>query len=259
MTKSNALKMVHSRKPTQLYYTDQLDIFKLFTYNREVNQARTKKLAKVIEELGFITPLIVTQKLFVIDGQHRLAAAKLIRSKVSYIILDVKDEDIAPLLATMNAHSRNWRTEDHFNMWVDLERPDYLYVRDLLHEKNIPFTIFYQAARLTKADRKHEMARGAFVLDKEGREILETRLNQFNEILEFLPRFKMFKQTAFAGAVISMVRNPLYNHERLKTQLRKHGGEIAAAVNIKRFLMQLEDVYNKGKTKKNKVEFNTAH
>ena len=76
-----------SHNDLQIHSTYDLNVFKILEGNRNINLLHVERLVKSIEENGFLKmPIIVNKNYEVIDGQHRLEAAKKSKSMVYYII-----------------------------------------------------------------------------------------------------------------------------------------------------------------------------
>lgn len=91
--------------------------FKVIVSNREVDKRHVKKLAASIarKNLPFVRPLIVNDKMEIIDGQHRLAACEQIGADVWYIKVEgLTKEDIAVL----NTAQKNWALIDFINFYT---------------------------------------------------------------------------------------------------------------------------------------------
>ena len=60
-----------------VYYTKDLSIFKIIDGNRIPNLSHIRRISGSIKQNGVLmNPIIVNKSFEVIDGQHRLAAAK---------------------------------------------------------------------------------------------------------------------------------------------------------------------------------------
>ena len=74
-----------SHNDLQIHSTGDLSVFKILDGNRNINLGNVDRLVKSIEENGFLQmPIIVNENYEVIDGQHRLMAAKKINSIIYY-------------------------------------------------------------------------------------------------------------------------------------------------------------------------------
>lgn len=61
----------------KVYVTDKYSIFRRLSGNRDVKEARVKKIMRSIEKVGYIpNPIIVNENMEVVDGQGRLEAVK---------------------------------------------------------------------------------------------------------------------------------------------------------------------------------------
>lgn len=71
--KTTAVQALRGRVVNAVYETDDLSIFQLSRFNRNV-VLRTKMIEQAEE--GIVAPIIVNENLMVIDGQHRLKASE---------------------------------------------------------------------------------------------------------------------------------------------------------------------------------------
>lgn len=70
------------KQTNEIKRTNNYDMFKRLEGNRFVDPKKVNKLKKSINEVGYISnPIIVNEKMEVIDGQHRLEALKELGNK----------------------------------------------------------------------------------------------------------------------------------------------------------------------------------
>lgn len=107
----------------QIYVTKDYSSFRSIVSNREVNKSHVKKLAQSIRKknLLFIRPVIVNDRMEIIDGQHRVAACELLGEQVHYIKVNLTKEDIAVL----NTAQKNWTMMDFINFYAIEGRKEY--------------------------------------------------------------------------------------------------------------------------------------
>lgn len=101
----------------QILKTNDYSLFKSIMANREIDEKHVNRLAKSIarKNLLYIRPLIVNEKMQIIDGQHRLAAAKQIKATVHYIKVDgLTKSDIS----VINTAQKNWTRSDFINFYA---------------------------------------------------------------------------------------------------------------------------------------------
>lgn len=97
--------------------TTDYDIFKSFISNREVDPKHVKRLARSLKRrnLMYLKPVLVNSGMYVIDGQHRVEACRLISEPVYYLKTDsLTRTDIAIL----NTAQLNWRQLDFINFYA---------------------------------------------------------------------------------------------------------------------------------------------
>ena len=64
----------------EIFRTNKYEIFKQLKGNREVSPKRISKIINSIKEVGYIiNPIIVNEKMEVIDGQGRLEALRILK------------------------------------------------------------------------------------------------------------------------------------------------------------------------------------
>lgn len=111
--------------PGTVYQTTDYDQFHLLPENRPVDPAHVRKLVAQIgaRNLLHTQPLDVTADLGIIDGQHRLAAARELGLPVYYKIGEqLSGADITAL----NVARKNWQGADYLHYWTVKGRTDYV-------------------------------------------------------------------------------------------------------------------------------------
>ena len=107
-----------SQKDLQIHSTVDLSVFKILEGNRNINLGNVERLVKSIEENGFLQmPIIVNENYEVIDGQHRLMAARKLNSIIYYHKVNNYDLKTAIVL---NRNQSNWSISDYIrSYWPD--------------------------------------------------------------------------------------------------------------------------------------------
>jgi hypothetical protein len=127
-----------SHNDLQIHCTIDLSVFKVIDGNRNINLGHVDRLVKSIKDNGFLkTPIIVNKFYEVVDGQHRLEAAKKANSQIYYIKVDDYDLNTA---ITLNANSSNWSLIDYVRSYCDLGYKDYIKLNEL-YESNKDFSL----------------------------------------------------------------------------------------------------------------------
>lgn len=99
--------------------------FKLMKGNRTVNKYHVKNLIRSIKEnpeLLSREPILVNKELFVIDGQHRLAAATELKVPIYYM---VDEEGSLDITRKLNSTQLSWTLEDFATSYAETGNEDY--------------------------------------------------------------------------------------------------------------------------------------
>ena len=93
--------------------------FKFSKNNREIKHSSVEKLKASMKEHGFISgrPVFVTSDNIVIDGQHRLIAAKDLNIEMHY---EVIDGDYMKKMIELNSTQTNWTLTDYIKSYASL-------------------------------------------------------------------------------------------------------------------------------------------
>jgi len=142
-----------SQNDLQIHSTSDLSVFKILEGNRNINLANVERLVKSIEENGFLQmPIIVNENYEVIDGQHRLMAAKKLNSIIYYH--KVNNYDLKTAI-TLNRNQSNWSIADYIRSYCDLGYKDYIKLQEF-SEANKDFGLMI-CAELTSLDKNRHI------------------------------------------------------------------------------------------------------
>lgn len=170
----------------QIKSTTTYDKFVMLEQNRDIIPSHVKHLKKSFKTRNFMQylPILVDENLNVIDGQHRLLAAKELGIPVYYMIVsELEHKDII----TFNATSRRWNMGDYLKYWVHAGLPDYIVMKDFVEKYgfNLNITIAILSLGVYKGNLWELFRRGDFkIKDVSASRILAEkvlRLQPFHE------------------------------------------------------------------------------
>lgn len=109
---------------SELKSTKDYHIFKKNEANREIDAPNLKKLTNSIKVQNMLEyrPITVDKNLYIIDGQHRLEAAKVLGIPIFYQI-NRESEDIDMIL--LNNTQKSWKMQDYVNYYIKKGYPEY--------------------------------------------------------------------------------------------------------------------------------------
>ena len=186
--------------------TKDYSIFKKLEGNRPVANRRINKIIASIQNVGYITsPLIVNEKMEVIDGQGRLEALKQLGLPVEYIVhpgIGI-NECIA-----MNINQGNWSLKDYIESYSVRGNKSYQRLEQLI--KGYPLANLDVIA--TAALRVNKIT-GTMV--KDGSLVLtEEKYNKAKERLDYAYEiFDLIDKTTVKGGLLNLVQVMLYCYD----------------------------------------------
>lgn len=236
-----------------IYETRDYDAFKKLNGNRAVLDRRKNLIVQSIIERGWIrNPIVVNEKMEIIDGQGRFEALKELNLPVEYIF--AIGATIADCIS-LNIKQANWKNQDYVQCYSEMGRQDYITVLSLYgNYKNLTDTCINMLAGNANSDGSglaKEVREGNLkIISKES---LIDRIEFANRCMEVIGNGN--GRTRVWCAALKFV----YFSKRIDTKLfferlTKNRAYIVPCANQKQVLECMEQVYNYG-VRKNRVYF----
>jgi len=176
----------------QIFHTEDYDQFNLYDMgiNRPISRSMVNKLKKSIQGSNNLDchPIVVDIDLNVLDGQHRLQAAKELGTTIYYVISE-RGKEIIP---TVNSVQKQWGPLNYIEHYAARGDENYIWLRDFMKETELNFTILSQAfahgpdrKELKEIIRAGEFKKLYFYTEK-----VERFLNFYLEILDMARAWK---------------------------------------------------------------------
>lgn len=230
--------------------TNDYDIFKFRVDNREkINNFHVRKLAErmKIKNLLHARPIMVNAEMEVIDGQHRLLAAKSLGIEVYYEIQkDLKPEDIIAMNLT-----KPWTISDFMNFFCKGGYPEYLKLREFMEKNTLPLSVALGLVSSQSHEDAYKFKEGAFVFTcNTFFDELETckntiyLLKRINGTSTYLNSRKFFK------CLIQLVKHPLFDKGKWMNNVERHCGKFGPRSTNRDYLKLLLSVHNWNCSKK---------
>lgn len=217
--------------------------FKQIKGNRAVNRHQVNRLIQSIGIRNMLkyAPIIVNEKLEVIDGQHRLEAAKEMVLPIYF--LEVPGANLRDV-QLLNAVNRPWTLEDFLAAYTVEGLPEYLKVQDFMKRSgySLGVALYMLTKKLTNKSGTHITAfkDGSFeVTDPEWAEEMVENLRQFSPYVR--PNVWADRQYITALMIIFDKGAKL---DRLLERAEKKGELLHRQVNVSEYLRELEKIYN---------------
>jgi hypothetical protein len=237
-----------------VYQTTNYDLFHLLPENRVVDMKHVRKLVAMITQsnLLHVKPLDVTADLGIIDGQHRLAAARELGLPVYYKIgQQLSEADIT----TLNVAQKNWQGPDYLHYWTVKGRTDYVALTKFWQRH--PTLSFSNAKMMlggSANNRATEFRAGTWKASDEA-----YKGEQAAVLVERVAAETPFKQamhTGFVAAVYHCVANVEgFDPKVFMEKILKQPRTLVPCASHKQYLAMFDEIYNYQTRVENRVRF----
>lgn len=222
--------------------------FKKLIGNRNVTEARINKIINSIKKVGYLSnPIIVNEKMEVVDGQGRLAALERLGLPVEYIVQEgVGIEECI----SMNLHQTNWNLMNYITSFASRKNENYIKLLKLMQQYN-DFNLNAIATALYGIGRFSPkiIANGELIISKEAEEIARNRMDYVRQLNETLALMKVNKAT-LRQALIYMTMFNEVDKESFIEQFKKNGLLLKPFHTLNECMQSIEELYNYGRHKK---------
>lgn len=229
----------------KVYKTNDLSIFKFTKFNRNV--VIRKEMLKQAKE-GFISPVVVNENFYVIDGQHRIEHAKKAEVPIEFIIKPgLNEHDIV----RMNTTQKPWSLKNYIESYANQDKEEYVKLLNLLNQRYAGVSEVISIS-LNKSFTNSKVSD----IVKSG----NFKFDNFNYALTFLRFYKKFKEETktptrsnIVLALFELYRLKDIDMDRLISKViqTKFDEELRVkSYNYTEALKQLIDVYNHHITEK---------
>jgi ParB-like nuclease family protein len=236
--------------------TSDYSLFRKYdSTNRKTYDGAVKALVISIQQKNMLEshPILIDKDMYVIDGQHRLAAAEKLNVPIYYVIDENVEEQDIPRCQIQ----KKWECNDYLKYYA-VVKDDYAFVKDIFENyefsSHLPFVIRCcgSISSATDAFRK-----GTYKITKDKQKLRE----KFHHIREIKKKITSFRpHTYFSSdslkAFWKIVSYPNYNHELMMAKIEKYIDNVMFCLNFKKkdtihdsFLEKVYD-YNNKKIKK---------
>lgn len=209
--------------------------------NREILDNRKNIILQSIKENGWIrNPIVVNEKMQIIDGQGRFEALKELGMPIEFVVAE--GATIETCIA-LNLKQKNWGSSDYIECYSKLGNKNYDYIKDLLKRYDIG-----QESTLIVASGIHPNFHGINVI-KSGEfkvkdpETVEERMMFAKECFEYIDKTNG-RRRQWAAVITMVYYCPKIDNQIFLNKLKKYRSFITPCVNIKQVLEVMEKIYN---------------
>ncbi len=243
-TDRKLLNMEHKASNTQIYFTTDYGRFLFLKGNRDINVTKVNKIISDIEngiDILKYSPIIVNSKMEIIDGQHRYAVSRKLKTNVYYVIMSDADLSTVPAI---NSKGSKWKSRDFLNSYIDLKKPAYKDLEKFLNTYPkislavaIPLLHFGSASSDVAATEA--FCTGVFETKyRDKAHKFSTLLHDFTPFMENPYSRRMF------NVVMRILDNGKYDHSLMLKKLKESGRKISNVDSEKSIIEDMESIIN---------------
>lgn len=237
---------------SEIKSTKDYFIFKKHESNRPLDPSNLKKIKASLQAKNLMKfkPILVDGQMHVIDGQHRIEAAKILGIEVYYQINEEADtEDIL----LINATQKKWSREDYLNYLVSTGNQEYLKIKEFCDKHAITLSEYLRMDR--QQTSQHSGKIDSFRLgtykfpEGEKLEFLEKTLvniaKVYDKLNSYLIKAKTFTKTVmFKRALIDFVNKEEVQIDIFLHKLTYKLEALHGCADSLSYLIMFKDIYN---------------
>jgi hypothetical protein len=223
--------------------------FKTLIGNRKPNELHIKRLISSFKERYLFSPILVNEKMQIIDGQHRFLSAKELNLPINYLVVEGYGLEEVQIL---NTNSANWKKEDYLKAYCDLGIEPYLQMRQFM----LYFPDFGVAIAEMILTDKVNGENKQLVVDKVTMRMMGFQNGELNipdlskayetaeKVLMFKPYYDGYNRSTFVRTLITLFKNENYVHGDMISKLANNPSALTHCANVTQYKFLLEDIFN---------------
>lgn len=198
--------MEEREKTYNVYVTKDYSIFKRLVGNRDIPESRISKIVESIQTIGWVhNPIIVNEKMEVIDGQGRLTALQRLKMPVEYIIAEGAGNKEC---IYMNMNMVNWKLPDFIKSYAEQGNENYQRLLSLMQRyANGNLDIISTAVYRVSKSKHRDIKQGILQLTEEQYRAAVPRLEYIKPILEEIDDKKL------PGSIVTLMQTLIYYYD----------------------------------------------
>lgn len=239
-TKVNKRESVLKPSEIQVLKTRQYDLFQIIKGNREIDQARVKKLASemLTNDLHAHRPIIVNEDYGIIEGQHTFSARVAMGAEVYFTICRAQS---VKSIASFNSNVKAWKYPNYLEAYRKSGVEAYILFDQWVKGRGLSVghgLSFLEGGGEGTTTTKFKD--GDYVFSKD--EFIEMAVDVYFAIAKELGMKS--GSTYVARAAKSMVRVNGYEHRRMMENIARGSKKITIEKDVTNTSKMLEAVYN---------------
>lgn len=238
----------------KILQTKNYNLFGIVDGNRTVNSSHVKKLKVSIHQIDLKIPIVVNEKMEVVDGQHRLQARKELGLPVFYIMisgLGLRETQ------RVNSAAKNWNDKDFLDSFVKQNYGHYKTYKKFreTYQFGHSDTLSILSGRGVTGggtNSNSEFRDGEFSVSPDN---LAKATDWAEKIYQIEPFYDGFKRRSFISAMITCFKHEQYNHDDFIAKLAYQSSKLVHCTNSIQYLRIIDEIYNFKRKPEDKIRF----
>ena len=229
-----------------------LSIFKEHPFNkRKCRDFEIQRLVDSMKKNGFLEDraILVNKNMQVMDGNQRLAAAKILGIPVYFTVFQGSEDEEKNIIISIQ-NSKNWEIQNFIEWGVADGNPGSLEIDELLKKYNLDYRMFCAILGLNPTDVSKKIRDFSYRFNKyEYDTRLQYRLDIIKEFQDLireselkLPEFAT--SLAFKKGVVRMISSIGFDRDEFMKRMAKKISRIQHRHSIYEYVELFTDIYN---------------
>jgi hypothetical protein len=234
------------QKEQNVLHTTDYSRFKFMLGNRKIDTNNLARLIQSFKKNYLYSPILVNQKMEIVDGQHRFMAAKTLQLPINYIV--VKNYGIDEV-QVLNTNGSNWLGKDFLSMYVERGYDSYIKLQKFMED----FPDFGIKSAIKIVTNGTDTDGKVHAIDDKRKDFQEGRLKIHNirlayenagKIMEYKKYFNAYTHLRFVSTMIALFKIRNFDNNTLLHKISLSPTSLVACHNIEQYKELLEKIYN---------------
>lgn len=224
--------------------TKDYEMFKFRGDNRaSIDQSHVKKIMESIQAKNLLElrPIDVNKDFEVIDGQHRLIAAKNLGVEIYYKI----DESLEGSDIILMNISKAWKATDYLNYFCKNGHIEYQKLDEFMKKNRLSIRIALNLIVGESYEKSHEFKMGKFIF---GEEDFSDSLALCWETVDYIKKMNGHSSyvisSRFWKALVRLFKHPDFDRDKWKTNMTRMIERFGPRATFNDFCRMITEVYN---------------
>lgn len=245
----------------EIFKSKDYEKFVFLPFNRaKINNNLVARLEDSMSKCNMLnsSPIIVSDSMEIIDGQHRFLAAKNLGLPIYYVFSNANPMEALPLL---NSIQEKWKTEDFLNLFCSQNNEHYHRFKKFCDSYHLKYNIGLKVLNLLMFDEKKEsdynfkkapnsqvFRTGNFEYPEDDK-LIKDVMDQVRDIQTYIfqisvSKASFIKTTKFILAIIKVITSPRFRMEKFREKLALKRHVLKPSTTTWGYEQTLKEIFN---------------